>query len=185
MVRPEVIVIAGSAGALSVLRVVLRALPADLPAAVFALLHRGDTVAGVLERMLSDGLHVHEAEDGAPIRRGLVAVAPAGRHLSLDRNRMHVAAGPRIHGHRPSADILFLSAAESFGERAAGVVLSGALSDGAVGLTAIKDRGGVAIVQDPEEALYPSMPLSALRATPVDHTLRMNEIAPCLVKLCT
>jgi two-component system chemotaxis response regulator CheB len=94
-----------------------------------------------------------------------------------------VESGPKENGHRPSIDTLFRSAAESFGPRVIGVVLTGALSDGAAGLATIKDRGGIAIVQDPEEAFNPSMPLSALRLTPVDHTLRVTEIAPCLVKL--
>jgi two-component system chemotaxis response regulator CheB len=94
-----------------------------------------------------------------------------------------VESGPRENGHRPSVDVLFRSAAETFGPRVIGVVLTGALSDGALGLAAIKDHGGLAIVQHPEEAFAPGMPLSALRATAVDYTLRLAEIAPCLVRL--
>ncbi len=183
MPRRDVIVIGASAGGVGALQQLFRALPGGLPAAIFVVLHRSPTGRSMLEQVLHDGLPVDQAEDRAPIRRGRIVVAPPARHLSLRSRYMRVEFGPRENGHRPSVDTLFRSAAETFGPRVIGVVLTGSLSDGAAGLAAIKERGGVAIVQDPAEAFDPGMPLSALRATEVDHKLPLKEIATCLVGL--
>jgi two-component system chemotaxis response regulator CheB len=145
--------------------------------------HRSADERGLLEGVVSDGMPVRRGGARGPIQRGIIVMAPPDRHLVLERGLYRSVFGPRENLARPSVDVLFRSAAQQFGARVIGVVLSGALSDGTAGLHAIKRAGGLAIVQDPEEAQNPSMPLSALRMVEVDHCLRLAEIAPCLEKL--
>jgi two-component system chemotaxis response regulator CheB len=124
--------------------------------------------------------------DGEPIRPGRIAIAPPDLHLLLERGnggRIRLVRGPRENGHRPAVDPLFRTAALAFGRRVVGVVLSGTLDDGTAGLAAIRQRGGVTVVQDPDEALYAGMPRSALEAVAVDHTLKVAGIAELLDRL--
>src|SRR5262249_16261229 len=123
------------------------------------------------------------AEDGQPLVRGGIYVAPGGLHTRVEVGRLRVEMGPRENGHRPSVDVLFRSAAKSYGPRAIGIVLSGALDCGANGLLAIKEQGGVAIVQDPTTALNPQMPTSAIDATPPDYVVPPAQMGPLLAKL--
>jgi two-component system chemotaxis response regulator CheB len=123
------------------------------------------------------------ATDGEAIRPGRIYLAQPNRHLVVRDGRVRLEVGPRENSARPSVDALFRSAARNYGPRLVGVVLSGALSDGALGLAAIKMRGGVTIVQDPDEALFAGMPQSALSASRVDYCLRSADIAPVLVRL--
>ena len=124
-----------------------------------------------------------EAQDGEPIERGRIYVAPSNNHLIIGDGKVFLSRGPRENRHRPAVDPLFRSAARTYRERVIGVILTGALDDGAAGTFAIKNRGGLAVVQDPADALAPGMPLSAMRNVEVDHCVPLDEIAPLLAKL--
>jgi two-component system chemotaxis response regulator CheB len=141
----------------------------------------------VLPAILSyqSGLPVVEAEDGAPLASSRIYVAPPGLHTRVADSHLEVVVGPRENGHRPSIDVLFRSAARSFGERVIGVVLSGALDCGAAGLVEIKERGGIAIVQDPKSALNPQMPASAMDVVRPDYVVAPEAMGPLLAKLVT
>src|SRR5204862_5352970 len=118
-----------------------------------------------------------------PIVPGHVYVAPEDRHLLVEADRIRVTRGPKENRVRPAVDVLFRSVAYTFGPRAIGIVLTGMLDDGTAGLWAIKDRGGMALVQSPEDAEYPSMPSSALQHVAVDETLSLAAIPARLVEL--
>lgn len=122
------------------------------------------------------------AEDGWPLREGTIIVAPPDRHLSVQDGIVRVTAGPRENGHRPSADILLRSVAEAFRARAAGVILSGTMDDGAAGLRAIRTVGGMAVVQDPDEAAFPGMPAAAIEAAEPQLVCQVAEMGARLDK---
>lgn len=180
-----VVVVAASAGGVEALIDLMGGLPGNLPAAVFLLLHIPETGPSMLPHILGrrGALPVAAAQDGEVVAPGHVYVAGPGRHLVLEPGRMRLVAGPRENGHRPSADVLFRTAAAAYGSRVAGVVLSGADADGAAGLTAIKGAGGTALVQDPEEALHPRMPRSALDVVSADYCLPVRKLAQQLTAL--
>jgi two-component system chemotaxis response regulator CheB len=179
----DVIVIGGSAGALDALQTLLAGVPADIPAALFVVMHIGQVsvLASILGR--STALPVVPAERGATFERGKVYVGVPGVHLLLHDDHILLRRGPRENFTRPAVDSLFRSAAASLGSRVIGVVLSGSLSDGAAGLRAIKRCGGLAVVQQPKDALVPSMPESALRHVDVDHVVPVAEMGPLLRRL--
>jgi two-component system chemotaxis response regulator CheB len=181
----DIVVIGASAGGIEALTRLAKDLPADLPAAVFVVLHVSADSPGVLPSILGRAgpLPVASAVDGARIEPGHIWVAPPDRHLLLTAQHMRVVRGPRENRHRPAVDPLFRSAAAAFGSRTIGVVLTGNLDDGTSGLWAIKAGGGIAVVQDPADALYPGMPESALRNVEIDHRVKLAEIAPLLAKL--
>jgi two-component system, chemotaxis family, protein-glutamate methylesterase/glutaminase len=185
MSKRNIIVIGGSAGSTQVLKTVLGALPDDLDACIFIVTHiprQGSLhLAEILSRAF--GATVTVAEDGAPITPGRIVVAAGDRHLILTRDTMHLGPGPRENMVRPSVDPLFRSAALAFGPQAIGLIVSGMMNDGAAGLAAIKACGGVTIVQDPDEADEPGMPLAALAATTVDHVLPAVAIGQILGSL--
>jgi len=181
--RHDIIVIGASAGGLEPLNQVLAALPADLPATIFVVLHLGSRsqLAQILQH--SSKLPVHAAVSGAIIEPGHVHVAIPGCHLMLHDRHILLRRGPRENLARPAIDPLFRSAACSFGARVVGVVLSGMLNDGTAGLRAIKRCGGVTVVQDPSNATYSDMPDDALRHIAVDHTAKAHEIGALLAHL--
>jgi two-component system, chemotaxis family, protein-glutamate methylesterase/glutaminase len=179
MAHRDIVVLGASAGGVEALRTILRGLPGDLPAAVFLVTHTSADSPSVLAQVLDRHakIPVKEATDGEPIRHGRVYVARPDRHLLLEERRVRVVRGPKQNRHRPALDPLFRSAAVAFGPRVIGVVLTGNLDDGTAGLRAIKNRGGLAIVQDPREALFAGMPQSALNHVDVDHVLPVAAIA--------
>jgi len=167
------------------LRKLVSSLPGDLPAAVFVVLHRPPDQPSLLAEILSSAgqLPAENAIDGEPIVAGRVYVAPPDQHMLIEQNHVRLTTGPKENRFRPAIDPLFRSAAYGYGPRVIGVVLTGNLDDGTAGLWAIKDRGGIAIVQDPEEAPFPSMPRTAMSQVDVDYCLPMREIGPTLVTL--
>ena len=182
---PRCIVIGASAGGFEVLKVIAAQLPRDLPVPVFIVMHVSPHHRSHLPEILSQvgPLPAVHPQDGERIKNGMVYIAPPDHHLLIDDNHVAVKRGPKENGFRPSIDALFRSAAYSHGPGAIGVVLSGALHDGASGLWSIKRLGGIAIVQDPYEAEYASMPRSALEYVEADYKVRSTEIAPLLARL--
>ena len=181
----DIIVVGASAGGVEALADLASRLPADLPAAVFVVLHVPAYGTSVLPTILSrrGPLPARHPDDGEEIRRGRVYVAPPDHHLMLRDGRISLTRGPAENGHRPAVDTLFRSAARSYGSRVAGVVLTGALDDGTAGLQAVKMRGGVTLAQDPDEALFASMPRSAIENVDVDFVQPLAEIAATLTRL--
>jgi two-component system chemotaxis response regulator CheB len=175
----DIVVIGGSAGALGVLRTLVSGLPPGFPGAIFVVLHTSPDNPGVLPVVLSKvgPLPAQNAEDGSPIRPGRIYVAPPDHHLLVYPGRVRVTRGPRESRFRPAVDPLFRTAAAAYGSRVIGVILSGGQDDGVLGLTHIKRRGGIAIVQEPAEADAPSMPMSAIRQVEIDHVLRAEDMA--------
>jgi two-component system chemotaxis response regulator CheB len=172
------VVIGASAGGVEALTRVVGGLAPDFSASVFVVLHMPPEAPSALAQILDRAgpLPVTQAEHHARIKPGHIYVAPPNRHLVLHRGHMGLEAGPRENNARPSVDVLFQSAARSHGPRVVGIVLSGTLRDGALGLAAVKMRGGVTIVQDPDEALFAGMPQSALSTTEIDFCLPVADI---------
>jgi two-component system, chemotaxis family, protein-glutamate methylesterase/glutaminase len=181
----DIIVIGGSAGATAPLKDILGRLPADLPAAVFIVLHIPAQGVGVFATVASSAarLPVRQAENGMLIEHRHIYLAPPDHHLLVFRDHMMLGRGPRENMVRPAIDPLFRSAALHYGPRVIGVVLSGFLSDGAAGLNAIKRCGGFALVQDPKDAVADEMPLRALEATTVDLCVSGGRIGDVLSDL--
>jgi two-component system chemotaxis response regulator CheB len=183
--KRNIIVIGASAGGFEAIKQLVAALPATLDAAIFIVWHMAPDVTGLLPRVLNrqKGLVASNAIDNEEINFNHVYVAPPDKHLLLDKGVVRVTRGPKENRFRPAVDPLFRSAAEHYGARVIGIILSGALDDGTAGLWTVKSRGGLAIVQEPEEALVSSMPESALAAVDVDYRVPMAEMAPLLVRL--
>jgi two-component system, chemotaxis family, protein-glutamate methylesterase/glutaminase len=181
----DIVVVGASAGGVEALADLAVSLPPDLPAAVFVVLHVPSTGTSALPGILSrhGPLPAAHVKDGEPIERGRIYVTPPDHHVLLRSGHMHLARGPRENGHRPAVDPLFRSAAREYGTRVIGVVLSGTLDDGTAGLAAIKARGGLAVVQEPADALYPNMPASALEHVRVDHVQPAAAIGELLGRL--
>jgi two-component system chemotaxis response regulator CheB len=181
--RYDLVVVGASAGGVEVLMTLARAIPADFPVPVLVVLHvNGDSALPEILSRLSN-VPVGHAHDGEALRPGRIYVAPPDRHLTVRDGRVLLSRGPRENGHRPAIDPLFRSAARTHRERVIGVVLSGQLDDGSAGLLAIKSRGGAAVVQDPNDATFSSMPSNALRYVEVDHVLPADRIVPGLIEL--
>lgn len=182
---PKCIVIGASAGGLEPLKELVSRLPADLPAPVFVVMHVAAYQPSHLPEILSwvGPLPAIHPEDNKRTEAGYIYVASPDHHLLVDDGYIAVKRGPKENGFRPSIDALFRSAAYSFGPGAIGVVLSGALNDGTSGLWSIKRLGGTAIVQDPNQAEYPSMPRSALEYIEADYRLPAAEIGELLARL--
>src|SRR4051812_33241997 len=181
----DIIVIGASAGGVETLKQLVAGLPAELPAAVFVVLHVTPNGPGYLPRILEKAgpLPVCSPKDGDGIANGRIYVAPPDHHMLVEPGRLRVVRGPKENRHRPAVDPLFRSAAWAYGPRVIGVVLSGTLDDGAAGLWAIKSCGGVAVVQDPEDALFGEMPASALACVDADHVAPLEEIPLLLAEL--
>ncbi len=181
----DVIVVGASAGGVEALQVLAAGLPADLPAAVLVVLHMPAESPSYLPAIFGrvGPLPVEHAEDGRPVEPGRISTAVPDRHLLVEGGRLRLTRGPKENRHRPAVDPLFRSAAQEYGPRAVGVILTGKLDDGSAGLWAVKDRGGVAVVQDPADAAFPAMPRNALAHVKADHVLRLADIPAALARL--
>ena len=181
----DLVVIGASAGGVDALQELVRDLPAEFPAAVLVVLHVASTGTSVLPQILArqGPLPAAFATDREQLRRGQIYVAPADHHMLVHDGHIELTQGPRENGHRPAIDPLFRSAARVGGPRTIGVVLSGLLDDGASGLAFIKACGGGALVQDPDDALFPSMPKAAMALVHVDRTAPARGLAAALCTL--
>jgi len=185
MAKRDIIVIGGSAGALEVLKALVSKLPHDLPASVFVVIHLSPVRESVLPHILTRAgrMPACQASHHEQIQHGQIYVAPPDQHLMLENRHISLVHGPKENRTRPAIDPLFRSAAVNYGTRVIGVLLSGSLDDGTAGLRAIKQRGGVTIVQNPDDAVYSSMPESAIDNNTIDHIVNADEIAPLLRRL--
>lgn len=183
----DIIVVGASAGGIEALRVLTGALPADLRASLFIVVHTSPDAPSMLADIFnrSGKLPAAHATDGERIEKGRIYVAPPDQHLLIEPNRLRVTRGPKENRFRPAIDPLFRSAAQTYGPRTVGVILTGYMDDGTAGLWTVKQLGGTAIVQDPTEALVPFMPLNAVTHVKVDYCVPLEEIAPLLVRLTT
>ena len=186
MAGRDIIVIGASAGGVEALRDVVRGLPRGFPATLFIVCHFPPGGKSVLPSLLSRAgpLLAAHAVDGEPFYPGQIYVAPPDRHLVLEPGgRTRLTRGPRENHHRPAVDPLFRSAAKHYGDRVIGVVLTGSLYDGAAGLMAIRGAGGLAVVQDANDAAVAAMPLNATQIAGADRVVPLAELAPLLVDL--
>jgi two-component system, chemotaxis family, protein-glutamate methylesterase/glutaminase len=184
MTSRHLVVIGGSAGGIKALTDLLAELPPKLPAAVAVVLHRPAQGSGALQTVMArcSRLPVVTPVDGEEVRSGHVYLGPPDRHLLVHDDRLRLVRGAKVNRVRPAVDPLFRSAARWFGPAATGVVLSGALDDGASGLAAIAGQGGTALVQDPDEAMFPGMPLAALAAVPAAKALPAVDLATAVAE---
>ena len=181
----HLIAIGTSAGGVHTLSELVSQLPRDLPAAVLVVLHLSPQGRSVLPAILTraGALEAVHPRSGEPLRAGQIYVAPPDHHLVVEDGRLRLSRSATENGHRPAIDVTFRTAALAYGPRCVGVVLTGNLDDGTAGLAAIKGCGGVTVVQDPRDALYPSMPESAIAAVDVDHVVPLHLMAPLLADL--
>jgi two-component system, chemotaxis family, protein-glutamate methylesterase/glutaminase len=181
----DIVVVGFSAGGIEPLQQLVADLPRDFPASIFVVHHFPPMSITALPSILtrSGSLTAAHPVDGDEILPGRIYVARPDHHLLIGDNRVLVTTGPREHGHRPAIDPLFRTAARCFGPRVIGVILSGTLDDGTAGLLAVKQAGGLAVVQDPEDAAYPGMALSAIRNVPVDYVAPAAELGALLDRL--
>jgi two-component system, chemotaxis family, protein-glutamate methylesterase/glutaminase len=185
MAERDIIVVGASAGGVEALRHLVQGLPNGLEGSVFVTIHFPSHGTSMLPRILSRAGHLpvlHPSEH-EPIVAGRIYIAPPDFHLLLGRRQIRLLRGPRENGHRPAIDPMFRSAAVAFGPRVIGVVLTGNLDDGTSGLAAVKRHGGLALVQDPDDALFPSMPQSAIEHVDVDRVVPIREMWPALERL--
>jgi|1185.fasta_scaffold54806_2 two-component system chemotaxis response regulator CheB len=181
----HLIAVGASAGGVHTLSELVSQLPADLPAAVLVVLHISPQGRSVLPAILSRAsrLPAIHPRSGELLQAGRIYVAPPDHHLVVEDGRLRLSRSATENGHRPAIDVTFRTAALAYGPRCVGVVLTGNLDDGTAGLAAIKGCGGLAVVQDPQDALYPSMPESAIGAVAVDYVLPLAAMAATLSDL--
>jgi two-component system chemotaxis response regulator CheB len=180
----RLVVIGASLGGVAALPDLLSGLPKDFPCPVLVVLHI-DAHRSELPRLLSAqcAMPAMHAVDGEMLQSGRIYVAPPDQHMMVDGPVVVLTRAAKEHHARPAIDPLFRSAALSRGANVIGVVLTGMLSDGSFGLQAIKEAGGMTLVQNPDEAVEPAMPLAALRTVDIDHCLPLNELAGKLIEL--
>jgi two-component system chemotaxis response regulator CheB len=181
----EIVVIGTSWGGLAALRELIGGLPPGFAVPVVIVQHRHKQSDNLLTNLLQERtpLCVCEVEDKAPIKQGYVYLAPADYHLLVERGFFSLSTDEPVRYSRPSIDVTFVSAADTYTDRSAGVVLTGANADGSRGLKRIVQRGGLALVQRPETAESPAMPLAALASVPEARALTIGEIATILAGL--
>ena len=181
----EIAVIGTSWGGLSAVSTVVSGLPATFALPLVVVQHRSPDAPGLLAELLQarTRLNVCEVEDKQKILPGCVFIAPPNYHLLIDRGYFALSTDAPVRYSRPSIDVTFMSAADEYGKRAIGVVLTGANEDGALGLKRIADRGGYAIVQDPTTAESAVMPQAALRVVSRAHVVPLARMAGHLVTI--
>lgn len=183
---PDAIVIGASAGALEALSAILPALSADFPLPIIIVVHVPPDRRSILSELFQSKclVRVKEAEDKEPIAAGTIYFAPPDYHLLVEAGRtLALSSDEPVLYSRPSIDVLFESAADVYGAGLVGIVLTGANHDGAMGLRAIAEAGGTALVQEPADAFASAMPEAALAAVPGASVLRIQEIAGRLTSL--
>jgi two-component system chemotaxis response regulator CheB len=181
----RLIAIGASAGGVEALSRLVAGLPEDLPAAVVVVLHLPGSFSSRLAEILTRAgrLRAIQARDGSPLKPGCILVAPPGYQLVVQDGRVRLLDTPRVNGVKPAVDLLFQSGAREYGSRIVAVVLTGTLRDGSAGLTAVRKAGGVAVVQDPNDAAYSEMPKSALDTAGADHCVPLKDMAALLESL--
>jgi two-component system chemotaxis response regulator CheB len=187
MPEHDIIVVGASAGGVEALQQLVSQFPPGLPAAVFVVLHMPPRTRSMLPEILTRAgrLPAMHPENGAGIEPGRIYVAPPDHHLVVERGHVHLSLGPKEQHHRPCINVTFRSAASAYGDRVVAVVLTGELDDGTAGLWEVKRRGGIAVVQNPENAAFPSMPLSALREVEADYVVDIAGMGPLLTRLAS
>lgn len=181
----DIVVIGCSAGGVEALPKLFSKFPRNTPAAFFVVMHVSAMTESYLPRIISRHAKMpcEHASHGEPLQPGKIYVAPPDRHILLEPDKVILGHGPKENRHRPAVDPLFRSAAQHFGSRVIGIVLTGSLDDGTAGLQAIKRCGGLAVVQNPEEAAAPGMPSSALQYVSVDQVVGLARMPAILKKL--
>ena len=181
----DVVVVGGSAGALEPLKRIVAKIPPDLAAAMLIVLHLSPSSTTILAQILTrlGGLQAVTPEDGDPVLPGYIYVASPDLHLDLSTGAIQNTTGPKVNGTRPAIDVLFQSAAATFGARVVGVILSGGLDDGSAGLAAIREAGGLAIVQHPDDATMESMPRHAIERAQPEYVATADEIGAIIARL--
>ncbi len=182
----DVVAVAASAGGVTALMAVLSGLPAKFPAAIVVVQHLDPHHRSLLVEILSrrSSLHIKQAEEGDCLAPGTVYIAPPDRHVLINSDgTLSLTRTELVHFVRPSADLLFESTASSYKDRAIAVVLTGTGSDGAMGVTAIKQMGGTVLVQDAKTAEFNGMPKAAIQTASADLILPLEQIPAALIKL--
>jgi two-component system chemotaxis response regulator CheB len=177
-----VVVIGGSAGGIQALRELIGGLKPNSSYSILIVVHLASGHESQLPKILNglNSLPVSMASDGQVIEAGKIYLAPNDRHLIVENKKLKLLSGPKENGFRPAIDPLFVSAAVEFGSAATGILLSGALDDGSAGLRAIKATGGLAIVQNPKEAIFSGMIENAMETVDIDHVFTINELTQFL-----
>jgi len=181
----DIFVIGGSAGSIEALSTIVRDLPANFSGSIFVVVHVTPESPGMLAQLLSriGSLQATSPLDAEDIQRGQIYVARPDHHLTIENGKVRGLRGPRENRHRPAIDPLFRTAAREYGPRVVGVILSGLQDDGSAGLYAIKRRGGITIVQDPNDAMWKEMPKQALEYVEPNYLLPARDIGPTILKL--
>ncbi len=185
MPKRDIVVVGASAGGVVALKQFVQSLPAGFNGSVFIVLHIPPYSPSRLAEILNKAGHLQaiEPKDGEKIQSGKIYVAAPDNHLLLEEGRVIVKKGPKENRFRPSVDALFRSAAYVYGPRVIGIVLSGALNDGTSGLWSVKRMGGLCIIQEPDEATFPDMPVNVTEYVETDYSLPVDEMGPLLHKL--
>ena len=181
----DIVVIGASAGGVEALKEIASQLPGRIRAAIFMVVHVSPDSSGMLPAILNRNskIRARQAEDGWRIEPGNIYVAAPDHHLLLEKDEMRVVRGPKHNRHRPAIDLLFRTAARNFGRRVIGVVLTGFLDDGSSGLLAIKNAGGITIIQDPDDAQVASMPRNALLQVQPDYCVPVSQMGDLINQL--
>lgn len=185
MREQKIVVIGASAGGVEALLTIVPDLPANIEAPVFVVLHIPADSPSLLAQILSrrGEMPARNAVDGEKYRNGVIYVAPPDVHLLIEKDgRMRTPRGPRENRHRPAIDPLSRSAAVAAGENVVAVILTGSLDDGTAGAVAVKHNNGILIVQDPDDAMYPAMPKSAIEHVEPDYCVPLQSIAATIIE---